>query len=67
MDLVYQTAEQLRNMPLLGLEEPPAVYPVPLSGIERNADGLFAEEDVKNKLSEAIAEYDSLKKLYTAK
>ena len=64
VDLVYQTTDQLRDMTLLGLDEPPAIYPVPLSGIERNGDGLFAEADVKTKLSDSIAEYDALKNIY---
>ena len=59
-DLVCQTPEQLRGMPLLDLENPPAVFPVLLNGLERNPDGLYTEEALLDRFDRAIEAYDLL-------
>ena len=41
LNLVYQSTEQLRNMTLLDLENPPMVFPIRLKGLSTNADGLY--------------------------
>ena len=41
LNLVYQSTEQLRNMTLLDLENPPMVYPIQLKGLNTNDDGLY--------------------------
>ena len=41
LNLVYQSTEQLRNMTLLDLDNPPMVYPIRLKGVNSNADGLY--------------------------
>ena len=41
LNLVYQSTEQLRNMTLLDLENPPMVYPIHLKGLNANIDGLY--------------------------
>ena len=64
LDLVYQSAEQLRGMPLLDLENPPVVYPIELTGLTRNADGLYDAEALLERFDEAIGEYDELMELY---
>ena len=64
LDLVFQTPEQLRTMPLLTLENPPHVFPIVLSGLERNQDGLYGEEDILNRLDESIADYDRIVEEY---
>ena len=63
-DLVYQTPEQLRTTPLLTLENPPAVFPVVFSGLERNQDGLYSDADMLDRLDQAIEAYDSLVENY---
>ena len=64
-DLVYQTPEQLRTMPLLTLENPPAVFPIVLSGLERNQDGLYSEEDMMERFDQAIEAFDVIVEEYS--
>lgn len=59
-DLVYQTTEQLRTTPLLTPENPPAVFPLIFSGLDRNQDGLYSEADMLKRFDQAIEAYDSL-------
>lgn len=54
LNLVYQSTEQLRNMSLLDLENPPMMFPVRLKGISANADGLYPFEDVLDRIDSAI-------------
>ena len=63
--MVYQTPEQLRTMPLLTLDDPPAVFPIVLSGLDPNQDGLYAEEDMLDRLDQAIEAYDTLVENYS--
>jgi glucose-1-phosphatase len=65
LDLVYQTCEQLRTQPLLGLENPPAMVPLFLSGLSANEDGVYSEGDFLGRLSQAITEYDRIVKTYS--
>ncbi len=60
VDLVYQTTEQLRGMPLLDLEHHPAIVPMRFAGLTTNADGLYAEQDFLRLLQDSIAEYDRI-------
>ena len=64
LDLVYQTADQLRGLTLLDMDTPPAIVPVTLKHMERNEDGLYAEEAVMSRIEQAIAEYDQIKARY---
>lgn len=63
--MVYQTPEQLREMPLLTLENAPSVFPVNLSGLERNEDGLYSEADMLDRLDQAIEAYDVIVEEYS--
>ncbi|MBQ6308087.1 MAG: histidine-type phosphatase [Bacteroidales bacterium] len=54
LNLVYQSTEQLRNMALLDLENPPMVFPIRLKGLNANADGLYPYEDVLDRIDSAI-------------
>lgn len=60
INLVYQTTDQLRNLDLLNLENPPMVYPVKLKGLKANADGLYLMEDILSRFASAISAYDSI-------
>ena len=62
LSLVYQTAEQLRNMEILSLDNPPAVYPVKLKGLKENADGLYLFSDLRERFRQSIEAYDKLPK-----
>lgn len=59
-DLVYQTTEQLRGLPLLDLQNPPAVFHISLNGLEQNPDGLYTEEDLLDRFEQAILAFDEL-------
>ncbi len=54
LNLVYQSTEQLRNMTLLDLENPPMVFPIHLKGLNANADGLYPLEDVLCRIKSAL-------------
>ena len=62
LDLVYQTADQLRNRTMLSLDTPPAVFPLHLEGLTANADGLYKLADVQQRFKESMDEYKALKK-----
>ena len=64
LDLVYQTAEQLRGVTLLDDENPPAAVPVYLKGLKTNRDGLYEEEAFEKRLKEAIDRYQELQESY---
>ena len=52
LNLVYQSTEQLRNMSLLDLENPPMVFPIQLKGLYANADGLYPYEALVERFVE---------------
>ena len=62
-DLVYQTADQIRNRTMLSLDTPPAVFPITLKGMAKNGDGLYKLADVQQRFQDAIDQYKILKKL----
>ncbi len=64
LDLVYQTTSQMRNLTMLDTDTPPAVFPVSLKGLERNADSLYSFSELEARLTEAIDEYDILRNRY---
>ena len=45
VNLVYQSTEQLRQLSLLDLNNPPVVFPVHLKGLTTNQDGLYPMDD----------------------
>lgn len=54
LNLVYQSTEQLRNLTLLDLENPPMVCPVRLKGLNANADGLYPYEAFLSRINVII-------------
>ena len=56
LNLVYQSTDQLRNMALLDLENPPMVFPVQLKGLSANADGLYPYEILVDRFVSSIIE-----------
>lgn len=60
INIVYQSVDQLRNMELLSLDNPPMIYPLSLKGLEKNADGLYKLADLENRFEEALAAYDAI-------
>ncbi|WP_196808640.1 histidine-type phosphatase [Butyrivibrio sp. AC2005] len=64
LDLVYQTTDQLRDMPILGLDNPPGIYSLRLKGLSADENGLYKAKDVKKRLDDAIKAYDELQENY---
>lgn len=60
LNLVYQTPDQLRDISLLDLDNPPMVFPLRLKGLTPNADGLYLLDDVNGRFAEAFAAYEAL-------
>lgn len=60
INLVYQSVEQLRNMELLDLDNPPMIYPLSFSGLEKNADGLYKMKDVAARFEQALRAYEAI-------
>ena len=60
INLVYQSVDQLRDMELLNLDNPPMIYPLSLKGLQKNADGLYDLSDVEARFALALAAYDAL-------
>ena len=54
LNLVYQSTEQLRNMTLLDLENPPVKFPIHLKGLTANDDGLYPYEALMKRFVETI-------------
>ena len=51
LNLVYQSTEQLRNMSLLDLENPPMKYTIRLKGLHANADGFYPFDTLIQRLA----------------
>ena len=60
INLVYQRVDQLRQMPLLMLDNPPMVFPVALEGLTANEDCLYKFSDLEARFEDRIAAYDEL-------
>lgn len=54
LNLVYQSTEQLRQMALLDLENPPMVFPIRLKGLSADADGLYPYEALVGRFVEKL-------------
>ena len=60
INLTYQSTDQLRNIAMLGLNNPPQIFPIALKGLQKNADGLYLLNDVKARFMKAIRAYDKI-------
>lgn len=60
INLVYLSVDQLRNLQILSLDNPPMIYPLSFNGLERNADGLYKMSDIRGKFEKAMEEYEKL-------
>ena len=67
VDLVYQSPEQLREMPLLNINNSPSIYHLSFDGISQNADGLLFDEDLKKLFIDSMDSYESLYQEYVEK
>lgn len=60
INLVYQSVDQLRNMELLDLDNPPMIYPLSFAGLQKNADGLYKMKDVADRFEQALRAYEAI-------
>lgn len=61
INLVYQTTDQLRQLTPLGLDNPPANYPMKISGLTANEFGLYTSDEVIGRFEKAIKAYEDIK------
>ncbi len=61
LNMVYQSTRQLRNIEMLSLQCPPMVYPLRLTGLKTNIDGLYVAKEVEHRFKEAINAYDDIR------
>lgn len=64
INLVYQSATQLRDNSMLDLENPPMIVPLSFKGMSANKDGLFRKEDILGRLEKGISKYAEIVSLY---
>lgn len=60
INIVYPSLDQLRNLQLIDLDNPPVIYPLSLEGLTRNADGLYLLSDVEARFEQALRAYDAI-------
>lgn len=65
VSLVYQSTQQLRDLSLLTLENPPMEHFLEFEGVETNADHMIAEDELLDLFDNAISEYDELMEKYS--
>ena len=64
VNLVYQSAQQLRSIQPLSLEIPPMIVPVTFAGVNVNEDGMIAQEDLLKLFEEKISEPEQIREFY---
>ncbi|MDE5903419.1 MAG: glucose-1-phosphatase, partial [Muribaculaceae bacterium] len=57
---VYQSVDQLRDMQLLDLDNPPMIYPLSFKGLQKNADGLYLLSDLEQRFEDTLAAYEAI-------
>ena len=62
--LVYDSVEQLRNVSIHDLNNPPVFYTFEFEGLDANKDGMYKIDDFMNHLEDAIDGYDRLLETY---
>ena len=62
--LLYQSVDQLREGTMLSGTESPMSVELSFKGLQKNADGLYAYDDLRARIADATAEYDRIVKEY---
>jgi glucose-1-phosphatase len=57
--LVYASADQLREVSILSVDNPPMALPLRLTGLSSNADGLYPFAGLEQRFAEAIDLYET--------
>jgi hypothetical protein len=64
VSMVYRSTEQIRSGEMLTPDNPPMQYVLGFEGVEANADGLIAEEDLFDLFDHSVAALDELEAAY---
>lgn len=64
LKMVYLSVDQLRNLQVIDLENPPMVYDLSLKGLSKNDDGMYKLEDVMQRFDDSISSYDTIVETY---
>ena len=64
VEMIYNSVDQLRNISILDLNNPPISYILEFKGIEANDEGMYKKDDFMNHLESAINKYDQLLEAY---
>lgn len=62
LSMVYASVDQLRERARLDMENPPVISPITLKGVKKNEDGVYALQDVKNRLQGIVEKADAVVK-----
>lgn len=62
--LMYQSVDQLREGTMLSGYESPMSVELSFAGIQKNEDGLYAYDDLRAHIADAVAEYDRIAEKY---
>ena len=62
--LAYDSLEQLRNISIHDLENPPQFYTFEIDNLSPNEDGMYKYDDFISHLTNAIDSYDKILKGY---
>ena len=62
--LMYQSVDQLREGTMLSGMESPMSVELSLKGLQKNADGLYAYDDLRARIADSTAEYDRIVEEY---
>ena len=62
--MVYQNAEQLRSGSMVSGYEAPSSVELDFEGLQKNADGLFAYDELRGLVAKATSAYDELPRTY---
>lgn len=62
--LLYQSVDQLRSGSMIGGMEAPQSVELSLEGMQKNEDGLYAYDDLRNRIADSVAAYDQLQLEY---
>ncbi|MBR3250603.1 MAG: histidine-type phosphatase [Erysipelotrichaceae bacterium] len=65
--LVYDSIDQLRNISIHDLNNPPKFYTFEFEGLTPNEDGMYKIDDFLNHLEKAISSYDRMLETYELK
>lgn len=60
INLVYQSTEQVKNVEVLDLNNPPKIFQLKFKNLQTNEDGLYLYSDFEKILNQAIDDYDLL-------